>query len=76
MPWSRRDLLAAGGAAGLYAATGTANRAHAETPKRGGTLRAIVNPEPPGLIMALNQLLPTCRWPARSTRACCATASN
>ena len=55
MPWSRRNLLAAGAAAGLYAANG----AHAQAPKRGGTLRAIVNPEPPGLIMGLNQLLPT-----------------
>ncbi len=55
MSWSRRDLLAVGGAAALY----TASPALAQTPKRGGTLRAIVNPEPPGLIMGLNQLLPT-----------------
>jgi peptide/nickel transport system substrate-binding protein len=45
-------------AAGL-AIAGVAGRAHAQAPKRGGTLRSIVNPEPPGLILGLNQLLPT-----------------
>ncbi len=56
MRWSRRDVLAVGSAAGLLAATHT----QAQTaPKRGGTLRAIVNPEPPSLIMGLNQLLTT-----------------
>jgi peptide/nickel transport system substrate-binding protein len=44
-------------AAGLAAAAGPF--ADAQSPKRGGTLRSIVNPEPPGLILGLNQLLPT-----------------
>ena len=30
-----------------------------EQPKRGGRLRSIVNPEPPSLMMAINQLAPT-----------------
>ena len=49
---TRRGLIATAGAA----AVATTARAQA---KRGGTLRSIVNPEPPGLIMGLNQLLPT-----------------
>jgi peptide/nickel transport system substrate-binding protein len=53
MQLTRRDLIAATGAAAF--ATG----ARAQTPKRGGALRNIVNPEPPGLVMGLNQLLPT-----------------
>jgi peptide/nickel transport system substrate-binding protein len=53
MQLTRRGLIAATGAAAF------ATSARAETAKRGGTLRSIVNPEPPGLIMGLNQLLPT-----------------
>ena len=53
MNWSRRSVLAAG------LATTFSTGAVAQTPKRGGTLRSIINPEPPGLILALNQLLPT-----------------
>ena len=53
MNWSRRSVLAAG------LATTLGHGAAAQTPKRGGTLRSIINPEPPGLILALNQLLPT-----------------
>jgi peptide/nickel transport system substrate-binding protein len=53
MQITRRGLIATAGA------TAFATGAHAQTPKRGGTLRSIVNPEPPGLIMGLNQLLPT-----------------
>jgi peptide/nickel transport system substrate-binding protein len=53
MKWSRRSVLAAG------LATTLGRGAAAQTPTRGGTLRSIINPEPPGLILALNQLLPT-----------------
>ena len=53
MQWTRRNMLAAG----VLAASG--HGVQAQTPKRGGTLRSIVNPEPPGLVLGLNQLLPT-----------------
>ena len=56
MRWTRRDMLASGAAASFLAGSGGAQ---AQTPKRGGTLRSIVNPEPPGLVLGLNQLLPT-----------------
>src|SRR5277367_3603538 len=56
MSVTRRDVLlgVATGMAAMTAAPGWA-----QTPKRGGTLRSIINPEPPGLILGLNQLLPT-----------------
>ena len=50
----RRDLLL-GGAAGILGAPG----AHAQTPKRGGTLNAIVTPEPPVLVLGINYQGPT-----------------
>jgi peptide/nickel transport system substrate-binding protein len=56
MSVTRRDMLL-GAATGMAAMT--ASPGWAQTPKRGGTLRSIINPEPPGLILGLNQLLPT-----------------
>jgi peptide/nickel transport system substrate-binding protein len=42
MNWSRRSVLAAS------LPTTLGHSAVAQTPKRGGTLRSIINPEPPG----------------------------
>ena len=59
MPATRRDTLRAAGAAGLLAALGRAGPGLAAGPVRGGALHSIVNPEPPSIIGAFNQLLPT-----------------
>jgi peptide/nickel transport system substrate-binding protein len=56
MNWSRRSFLAAAGAA---AAIPTMAPAQQATPKRGGTLRSIINPEPPLIITALSVQQPT-----------------
>jgi peptide/nickel transport system substrate-binding protein len=56
---TRRDTLRTAGAIGLLAALGRSGAGLAATPKRGGALHSIVNPEPPSVIGAFNQLLPT-----------------
>ncbi|CAH2602955.1 ABC transporter substrate-binding protein [Rhodovastum atsumiense] len=59
---SRRWLLAAGCAAVALPPDGPATAAPAPapaTPVRGGTLNAIIQPEPPLLVMGLNQQAPT-----------------
>jgi len=57
MDWSRRKFLAAASAAGVVPGL-LPGSAGAQTPKRGGTLRTIINPEPPSLITALNVQFP------------------
>jgi peptide/nickel transport system substrate-binding protein len=54
---SRRWILAAGGAATLLPGAGVL--AADETPVRGGTLTTIIQPEPPLLVLGLNQQAPT-----------------
>ena len=54
---SRRGLLAATAAAGLM--TAAEARAQGITPKRGGTLNTVLNPEPPVLILGVNSQGPT-----------------
>ena len=58
---SRRQLLAATGMAGLTPGVMTLEQARAQgvTPKRGGTLNALLTPEPPILILGVNSQAPT-----------------
>jgi len=58
MDWSRREFLIATGVAGV-ASVLPLGAAQAQTPKRGGTLRSIINPEPPLITLGASQLLPT-----------------
>ena len=58
MDWSRRNVLIGAGAAGIAHTFWPGAVRAADAPKRGGTLRSIINPEPPGLITALNVQLP------------------
>jgi len=53
---SRRTFIAAG-IAGV--ASMAARPAWSQTPKRGGTLRTIINPEPPSLVLGISPLIPT-----------------
>jgi len=53
---SRRTFIAAG-MAGV--ASMAARPAWSQTPKRGGTLRTIINPEPPSLVLGISPLIPT-----------------
>ncbi|HEY7578761.1 MAG TPA: ABC transporter substrate-binding protein, partial [Acetobacteraceae bacterium] len=50
---SRRQFIAGGLASAAYAGS-----ALGQTPQRGGTLRSIINPEPPSLNLGFSQLEP------------------
>ena len=48
----------------------------AEEPKAGGVVNAVIQPEPPSLMIGLVQNGPTQMVAATSTKACCATAPS
>src|SRR5216683_7826140 len=74
---ARRGLSAGILAAGLAPEMLTSRLAHAQTPakpavapKKGGTLNTILTPEPPVLVLGVNNQGPTAIAPASCTRAC------
>jgi peptide/nickel transport system substrate-binding protein len=64
----RREFIA--GTAVLPLASSLARPARAQAPRRGGTMTIVLQPEPPMLMLGINQAAPAQVAAGRSTRAC------